>query len=66
MVGLGSRGSENWGARDRMEERSTGRDRRGNEGKAQRVRGEGGLKADQPAWSGGPELEEEEKEKSGH
>lgn len=34
--------------------------------KAQRVRGEGGLKADQPAWSGGPELEEEEKEKGGH
>lgn len=34
--------------------------------KAQRVRGEGGLKADRPAWSGGPELEEEEKEKGGH
>jgi hypothetical protein len=44
--------------------RSTGRDRKGNEGKGPEGPGEkGGLKAN---VSGGPELEEEEKEKSGH
>lgn len=43
--------------------RSTG-DRKGNErSKDQRVQGEGGLKA---SASSGPELEEEEKEESGH